>query len=72
MDLIGRLKQGWHPPSPPDPESLRFEMTQTDPDFAHVRRVQHDALNLIGASKAAAQMRDRFNEQWRDSWRTRP
>ena len=42
-----------------DPDSLRFEMSQTDPDFARVRKVQHDARGLIGASRNAQQLAQR-------------
>lgn len=56
-------------PDPPPPEVVRFEMAQTDPDFARVRDVQHDALNALGASRAANQVRDQYNARLRESWR---
>lgn len=68
MRLFDRIRRR----EPPTPEALRFEMSQTDPDFAHVRDVQHDALNTIGAKHTADQLRDRFNERLRDSWRSSP
>lgn len=36
-----------------DPEVVRGQMTRDDPDFAHVREVQHDALNTLGAKRVA-------------------
>lgn len=57
--LIDLLRQGVRGPSPPNPDSLRFEMSQTDPDFARVRQVQHDARGLIGASRNAQQLAQR-------------
>jgi hypothetical protein len=36
-----------------DPEAVRDRMTRDDPDFAHVRKVQHDALNTLGAKRVA-------------------
>jgi hypothetical protein len=65
MGLFDRLRRS----EPPPPEVLRFEMSRTDPDFAHVRDVQHDALNTITAKHTADALRDRFNERLRDSWR---
>lgn len=54
MGLFRRLQRR-DPPAPPtiDREALRFEMAQTDPDFARVRDVQHDALQAIAARRAA-------------------
>ena len=66
MDLFGWKTE------PVDPAAMRAELTRTDPDFAHVREVQHDALNTLGASKTSSQVRDRFNERLRDSWRPTP
>lgn len=71
VDLFERLK--WREPPPPpviDREALRDEMTRSDPAFARVRDVQHDARGLIGADRTARQLRDRWNERNRDAWRT--
>ena len=57
--LLDLLRQGVRGPSPPDPDALRFEMSQTDPDFAHARQVQHEAMGLIGASRNAQQLAQR-------------
>lgn len=48
MDLLRRARR----PSI-DRAALREEMTREDPDFARVRDVQHDALNVIAAQQAA-------------------
>jgi hypothetical protein len=49
MDLIRRLR-GAAPPRV-DRAALRDEMSRTDPDFAHVRRVQHDAMQALTAKR---------------------
>lgn len=51
-----------------DTTPLRDQMTRDDPDFAHVRDVQHRAQGLIGASQNAQQLKDRFQERVRQSW----
>jgi hypothetical protein len=69
MDLFERLRHR-EPPPPPivDREALRDEMKRTDPDFARVSAVQHDALNAIGAGRVAdglAMQRERQTwERW--------
>ncbi len=40
-----------HPPL--DPAEIREEMSRTDPDFVHVRRVQHEALQALTAKRIA-------------------
>lgn len=73
MNLFERLQRRDPPPPPAiDREALREEMKRTDPDFARVSLVQHDALNAIDASQKAHQLGDRFNERLRDSWRPTP
>jgi hypothetical protein len=72
VDLIGRLRR----PSI-DRAALREEMTRTDPDFAHVRDVQHDALGLIGASRNARQLQRRIEDgaslrREREFWERNP
>lgn len=57
------------PPQPVNREAKRFEMSQTDPDFAHVRDVYHDARTALAGQRAASQIRDRFSEGLRESWR---
>lgn len=55
MHLLSRLQRRDPPPvTPVDRAAKRFEMTQRDPDFAHVREVYHDA-NIILAGKQAAE-----------------
>lgn len=42
------------PPLPPvDREAIRAEMKRTDPDFARVSDVQHDAMQALGAQRLA-------------------
>ena len=72
MHLIGRLREGARRSAPIDPAALREQMKREEPSYQHVSDVQHDALGLIGASRAAQQLRDRFNERLRDSWRPQP
>jgi hypothetical protein len=36
-----------------DPREVRAQMMRDDPDFAHVRKVQHDAINTLSAKHAA-------------------
>jgi hypothetical protein len=55
VDLIRHLRR-----PPIDRQFLLEEMSRGDPDFAHVRDVQHDALGLIGASRNARQMLQRM------------
>lgn len=50
VSFINRLRHEDVPPPPEiDPQQMREELTRTDPDFAHVRRVQHDALQPLTA-----------------------
>lgn len=65
MGLLDRLRR---PEPPVDRAALRDEMTRDDPDFAHVRDVQHDAMQALTANGGAGQLRDRFNERVRRSW----
>lgn len=54
MGLFGRLRRRDPPPPQPiDRAALRFEMSQTDPDFARIRDVHHDALQALAARRAA-------------------
>ena len=64
MDLLSSFRR-----PPLDSGAVRDEMTRDDPSFRHVREVQHDALNALAGSRGIRQVRDRFNEQLRDSWR---
>lgn len=66
MDLF-RLR-----PRDADQAAVRDQMARDDPDYAHVRDVQHDALNVLSGTQTAHQLRDRFNEQLRESWRPKP
>lgn len=50
MRQFGRLRRRLAPP-PIDRAALRDEMTRTDPEFARVRQVQHDALQAITAKR---------------------
>lgn len=49
MDVFGRGRDR----GSLDPEAMRDRMTRDDPDFARVRKVQHDALNTLGAKRVA-------------------
>ena len=50
MDLLRRLRhEDVPPPKPIDRDELRDEMARTDPAFARVRRIQHDALQALTA-----------------------
>jgi hypothetical protein len=50
MSLLDRLHRHEPPPPPAiDHDALRDEMTQDDPEFARVRDVHHDAIQVIGA-----------------------
>lgn len=54
MSLFSRLRHTPPPPPPTiDPVALREEMKRTDPDYAHVSRVQHDALQIVAAGPIA-------------------
>lgn len=54
MGLFGRLQRRGAPPPPQiNRAALREEMKRTDPDFARVSAVQHDALGLIGGKRVA-------------------
>ena len=64
MELFGRRRT-----SRPDPAAIRDQMARDDPDYARVREVQHDALSALAARRGATQIRDRWNERLRDSWR---
>lgn len=65
MDLIRYLRR----PTARDADAIRDEMTRTDPDFKRVREVQHDALNAITADQGSRDLRDRFIDRSRRSWR---
>lgn len=50
--------------------ALRDQMTHEDPDFAHVRDVQHDALNVLAGDHAAQQIADGISlRRETDFWR---
>lgn len=73
MDLFARFaRRDPPPPAPIDPSVIREELRRTDPDYQHVREVYHDARNALAARQGAGQLRDRFNERLRDSWRHHP
>jgi hypothetical protein len=61
MSLFEHLRHAESaPPAPPaiDRAALRDEMTRSDPDFARVRDVHHDALQVITGGSAAKQLKD--------------
>jgi hypothetical protein len=47
MDLFRREAE------PVDPSTVRARMTLEDPDFARVREVQHDAINVLSGRRIA-------------------
>lgn len=52
VDLFTRLQRRDPPPlAPIDRMALREEMTRDDPEFARVRRVQHDLTQPIAAKR---------------------
>lgn len=50
MSLFSRLRHTPLPEPMIDRAALRDEMRRTDPDFARVTRVQHDALQVLTAN----------------------
>jgi len=62
VNLLGMVR---HPPV--DQAAIREQMTQEDPEFAHVRDVQHDAIQALTARRiadgAAIRAERRFWEQ---------
>lgn len=40
-------------PASPDPQRVREELTRSDPDFARVRRAQHEAFQTLTAKRIA-------------------
>lgn len=57
-------------PPPIDREALREEMARTDPDFRHVRDVQHDAIGALAARGLADGLAIRRERQfWERSGR---
>ena len=63
MDRFTWLRRRLGPPAV-DREALREEMTRTDPEFARVRRVQHDALQAITAKRMQDGMAIRRERQF--------
>lgn len=51
--LLDMTRWLWHRPAQIDRETLRAEMTETDPDFARVREIHHAALSALTAKRAA-------------------
>ena len=52
LQILAQLqKRDAPPPSPVNQDELRFEMTLTDPDYASVRDIQHDALQVLAAKR---------------------
>lgn len=69
MDLFDRLRHRDLPPPPSiDREALRDEMKRTDPEFARVSRVQHDALNAIGFSQGTDELALKRERQAWQQW----
>jgi hypothetical protein len=64
MDLLHRLHR--HDPPPPviDHDEIREEMMQEDPEFARVRDVHHDALQVVGALSVADGISIRRERDW--------
>jgi hypothetical protein len=59
MSLFDRLRHAPPPePRPIDPARVREQMARTDPDYERVRRVQHDAMNILAGDRAAQQIAD--------------
>lgn len=50
MDLIGLLRQRDRTVGC---DEIRDEMTKSDPDFARVRDIHHDALGALAAKRGA-------------------
>lgn len=54
MDIIGRLRNTPPPvPVPVDEMAVRAHLRATDPDFARVSSIQHDALQVVGGQGIA-------------------
>lgn len=53
VDLLRRLRHTTPPAPVVDRAAVREELMCTDPDFARVRRVHHDALQAITAKGIA-------------------
>ncbi len=65
VGLFSRLRKTDPPPiAPIDPIALREEMARSDPSYAHVREVHHDALQAIAADRAAGGLAIRRERQF--------
>lgn len=51
-------------PAPTDRVSLRDEMSETDPEFARVRDVHHDAQSALAAKRGADGAAIRFEREF--------